>query len=140
MSNELWVVGAGGWIIEDGSYGDFELGQEAVFGIEPTSAAISIKEAATSPSSMPVGEANRDFVGKLEFVGADAWLLNVGLVTYGVANYLPAGAQVGDTLIGNGYVGIECPGIHDVEAFRAGAPPYRYSWRIDRIEKETTPG
>ncbi len=144
MADRSWVFGIDGWILEDGEYDDFECGQLRDFGIELSVHGFAVELAqtraesartATHLSAVNGARSVYDFMGEPIFVGEDAWLIDVGIVVCVSTFQLSAGGEVGDWLGGRGYFGLDS-GFHH----RGGrSPQHRYTWRIDRIERDMTP-
>jgi hypothetical protein len=133
---DRWTIGLDSWIIQDGNYPDFEVGGQDVFGVEAFPDELRRVDV-QSPSAIVMEGSRYALSGRVSYVHGEAWVIDVGISCYGNRK-LPAGAAAGDGVTGEAYLGIEGPGVFD-EAFFRSAPPFRYSWRIDRIQLETTP-
>ena len=130
------MIGLDSWIVQDGNYPDFEVGGRDAFGVEAFPDDLRRADV-QAPSAVTVEGSRYALSGRVSFVHAEAWVIDVGISCYGNRG-LPAGVAAGDGIAGEAYLGIEGPGVYD-EAFFRNAPPLRYSWRIDRIRLETTP-
>jgi hypothetical protein len=135
-----WVLGVAGWIIADGAYEDFEVGQQRDFAVELLPRSITLEKVTARRLAMPVDREIHDFVGELVFAGGGAYVMDVGcFVVAGGLEYLPASSGVGDVLTGRGPLGLDPCCVYIEPGFLDFAPARVYSWRIHRIEMETTP-
>ena len=137
MIQEL-SVSLDAWIIQDGNYGDFHVGQHASFAIEFYS------EAGLSPSSpaiaslTPESDSTYRAVGQVVHRGIDWWVIDVGLPMY-MEQPPPHGVQVGDWVSGTINVGVDPFFYFERLSKRAASPELIFDWMIERIEMATAP-
>jgi hypothetical protein len=130
-------IGLSGWIIQDGNYPDFEVGQLARFALEffahSLQSAVLAKRISqlTKPSLYNVE-------GTVVFSAKDAWVMDCGFLAYS-PHTPPAFAVPGAGIKGEVYVGID-PFFYFEDLCKIrGMPELRSDWRINSILLETTP-
>jgi hypothetical protein len=136
-------VGLDAWIIQDGDYDDFKLGQEYKFALAfyPRELAVQplklvvVDGAVSPPNLLPVGHGCYDVNGSVIFCSADAWAIDIGVPAYAYQWVRPpAKAAVGASVSGRVYIGID-----ENPAERPGMPDLSRLWLLRRILLETTP-
>lgn len=135
----LLHVGLSAWIIQDGNYGDFEVGQEAKFALE----FYPPQDLRAGPPGPAVAEhitASRYRIrGRVVFSGLWAWVIDTGLFMAFQQATPPIYAVVGNWLEGTIYLGID-PFFYFEELHRVdGMPPLSYKWLVRELLRETTP-
>lgn len=139
--NEALKIGLHSWIIQDGNYGDFAVGQQYPFALEfwplePLT--VRHPDATCAPLSMTW---ERDTIyaikGKVSFVADNWWVLDAGLAMY-LDQANPPG-PVGTPVRGRISVGIDHFSYFESLAREPGAPALIFDWRIDAIEMDTAP-
>ncbi|HZT97397.1 MAG TPA: hypothetical protein VFB34_11250 [Chloroflexota bacterium] len=132
-----WAIGLESWIIQDSNYPDFECGQQAKFAVEFSFDDLTLEEH-TRPSSELIRGYAYLLTARVEGVWDKAWVIDCGISVVEAAAP-PKGVEAGDLITGRALLGIdpyEYAGyLHDLP----GMPPLIYTWRINRISRETTP-
>jgi hypothetical protein len=130
-------IGLASWIIQDGNYGDFSVGEEVRFalefypyGISPTAAGIT--EMTRQRSCLYRCQARYAFLHKRVCV------LDFGLLAYRELR-APMEARLNDWAEVEIYLGIDPFFYSESLCDIWGMPPLAYDWRIERIWLETTP-
>lgn len=131
-------VGLSSWIIQDGNYGDFTIGQHAKFALEFNALEV-LRPAAEGPRNAEHLSASRYRVrARVAFVAEGVWVIDAGsFMAY--RERPPKGAQLGAFVEGDVYLGIDpffyFEGLYKIP----GMPPLSYRWVIRDIQLETTP-
>ena len=134
---ETLQVGLDSWIVQDGNYGDFHVGQSARFALEFYPHAVRITERRIPMCEDTVGSRYR-ISAKAVFMASGVWVIDFGLRAYKNST-APQFVSQGAWIEGEIYVGID-PFFYseDLHAI-PGMPELRYDFRIKKIVLETTP-
>jgi len=129
------------WIIQDGNYGDFAVGEKCPFALEfwPVDSLVVLQpDAASAPLSMSwQRDATYSVKGRVSFVAETWWVLDAGLPMYRDQRTPPG--PVGTLVEGQIGIGIDHFSYFESLAGRPGAPALIFDWRIDAIEMDTAP-
>jgi hypothetical protein len=137
-SMSVWTLGIDAWVIQDGNYKDFVLGQRCNFAVEAYPHAVERRGSAGKPQAHQLEYGHYEFSGaSLNFLGHGGWVIDFGLVCYGQAP-LPEGLDAGDVLAGVVAFYLPHPAVYE-QRFVDEAPSQIYSWRVERIRLATTP-
>lgn len=133
-----WSISLAAWIIQDGNYGDFSVGDRAEFALEFFSAGdIDIVDD-VALSATYVREYQYDVVGRVVHVDERSWVLDFGLLALhdGVA---PDGVVPGQIIRASLHLGID-PFMY-LEELRhdPNYPDMVYTWDVQEIRRETAP-
>ncbi len=132
-------VGLSSWIIQDGNYGEFEVGGEYRFALEFYAPDLVLDSSPVEACALaPLGNARYKGVGSVIFGSDKAWVIDVGVPAYRDER-LPAGAQVGSRVTGDMYIGIDPFFYFESLSALPGMPNLYRQWLIKRILLETTP-
>ncbi len=131
-------VGLSSWIIQDGNYGDFTVGQHAKFALE-FGALNELRPATEGPLSAAYLGASRYRVrARVAFVAKKVWVIDAGAFM-AFREQPREGAQLGAFVEGDVYLGIDpffyFEGLYKIR----GMPPLSYRWIVREIQLETTP-
>jgi hypothetical protein len=130
-------VGVSSWIIQDGNYRDFRVGEAAKFALEFYPQAFEV--ARPHQVSYDHIRANRYRIhGQVVYVDRSVWVLDFGVLAYHHRKP-PRSAKNGERFEGEIYLGID-PFFY-FESLHAlpGMPALQYEWCIKTILLETTP-
>lgn len=134
-------VGLDAWIIQDGNYGDFLQGRTYAFALEfwPTKPlVVRHPNAIDAPVSTSWLHGSTYAVkGKVSFVGAGWWVLDVGIPMY-LDHQDPPGPR-GAPVRGEIYIGIDHFAYFEAHSRQPDAPALIHDWRIEAIELDTAP-
>lgn len=133
---QKFFVGVDSWIIQDGNYGDFQVGDAARFALEFYPHAIH--PARSRELSAERVKASRYRIrGQVVFSGRSVWVVDFGVMAYENRNPPPF-ATKGNWVEGEVYLGID-PFFYfeELHALR-GMPALQYDWQIQGIWLETT--
>lgn len=133
-----WSIGLAAWIIQDGNYGNFSVGDRAEFALEFYPAGDIDLVADAAPSATHVRECQYDVVGRVVHVDERSWVLDIGLLTY-LYGPTPDGVVPGQTLRTSLHLGID-PFMY-LERLRhdPNYPDMVYTWDVQAIRRETAP-
>ena len=128
------------WIIEDGNYNDFSIGDRRKFALELWTPSPLTKTAENIKSLQPQSSHSYDVVGKLVFVSDEVWVLDCGVLAYSERkSEIEADCKVGDFIRGNLRFGIDPFFYFETHYKISGIPPLIYEWQVNSIEQDTTP-
>lgn len=134
----LLHVGLSAWIIQDGNYGDFAVGQQAKFALEFGELDGLGRADEGPPGAIHLNGSRYRVRARVAFVAAGVWVIDAGsFMAYGERP--PDDARVGAWVEGDVYVGIDpffyFEGLYKI----VGMPSLSYSWLVREILRETTP-
>lgn len=137
----LWDLHLSAWIVQDGNYPDFSVGQVAEFAIEfwHNDKIAVCEESTESISYMPTDDFEVDVVSKIEFSNSEITVLNFGILAFTEnlpPEILPYSSGKFKTRLG---LGIDPFFYFERLSKVAGVPPLIYSWRINSIFQQTAP-
>jgi hypothetical protein len=134
---ESLSVGVEGWIIQDGNYGDFTVGQKAQFALEfyPHSLKSSDRKC---PAATNLKGSLYQVCGQVVYCRNNVWVLDAGFLAY-QESQPPAFVTEGAWVEGEIYLGIDPFMYFEGLKNQSGMPSLTYSFRIGQIFLETTP-
>jgi hypothetical protein len=130
-------VAVDSWIIQDGNYGDFAIGDKAKFALEFSGDTLR-PTASKRATARHLGRAVYEVCAQAVFVSADAWAIDFGFSAFSEsppAEFVAPGTWVEGELL----VGID-PFFY-MEYFHKlpGMPSLFYNWHIASIIRNDTP-
>lgn len=132
-------IGLSAWIIQDGNYGEFEVGRDYRFALEFFSRDLVVDDKPVGAKRLtPVGNAMYRAVGEVMFASDEAWVIDVGVPAYR-DEPSPHNARVGSQVMGDIYIGIDPFFYFERLASLPGMPDIYRHWHINRILLDTTP-
>ncbi len=130
-------IGVSSWIIQDGNYADFRVGDAVRLALEFHPRAIRAS-AADSTSCTRISGSNYRVTSRTIFTAKNAFVLDFGLLAYdhtGPPKWMKTGQWVDADI----YLGVD-PFFYFEELYAIqGMPELRYQFRIRNIDVETTP-
>jgi hypothetical protein len=128
------------WIIEDGNYSDFCVGERRKFALELWTTTPLTKSAKNVMGFRERGGHSYEAAGKLIFTSNGIWVIDCGVLAYSEqASDIENGCKVGDFVQGNLRFGVD-PFFYFEQHYKIpGIPPLIYEWQVDSIEQDTTP-
>ena len=130
-------VGVSSWIIQDGNYPDFRIGEVVHLALELHTRAIR-ESSADSTSCTRVSGSNYRVTARTIFTTRNVFVLDLGFLAYDQAPP-PKWMKTGKWIDADIYVGVD-PFCYFEELYAIkGMPELRYQFRIREIELETTP-
>jgi|GEM_PF-725038 len=132
-------VSVSAWIIQDGNYRDFAVGDKARFALRFRPCQ-PLRPATTEFALADNLAASRYLIrGRIAFVAPDAWVIDAGTIIAFQNQKPPAFALVGSWVEGEVYIGID-PFFYLERLHRLdGMPPLSYTWLVRQVMLETTP-
>jgi len=135
-----WNIGLSAWIIQDGNYPDFTVGQTAEFAVEyyrPPGTGLVLAESAVS--AQQVSQTVYEVVAEKVLETDEVTVLDIGILTY-----REEALQFPEVATGNRFstqLELEVDPYFYFERIskNQGIPPLIYSWRIDSILRQTAP-
>jgi hypothetical protein len=132
-------IGLSSWIIQDGNYGDFTVGQQTKFALEfylPH----DLQGAPDGPAASEHITGSRYRVrGRVVFSNPNVWVIDTGTFVTFQETPPPSHAIVGKWVVGEINLGIDpffyFEYLHRIE----GMPCLSYPWMVRKIFRETTP-
>ena len=143
-----WWIGLSGWVLQDGNYTDFAVGQVRQFALEfgylrhdrlrPTADAELLCEAVDDDAQYRV---SADLVRSAREPMEDCFVLDFGLLAYNEWMVLDdlEPPTAGVRLSGAIYLSVDHFAYMDELSKRDGMPALIYTWRIDEIRLDTSP-
>jgi hypothetical protein len=137
---KAWKIHLSGWIIEDGNYRDFAVGQTAEFAVEFWLRVDSSVNATSS--EIGVESVDSEFYrATAEVIAATGHLtiLNIGILAYSYPAPSFAGFGAGARIRGEVGLGVDPFDYFETLATDQSIPPMIYTWRIVDIQRQTAP-
>lgn len=131
-----WLFGLQSWVIQDGNYDDFAVGQRRRFAVQYFSEGFRDAEVGARAAT-PLGESRYEVSGQIVMAKRDLVVIDFGLLAYD-DNHPPAAAR-GDWVAGRVSLEVDCYSYFEIHARRRGAPPAVYAWTITGIWQQTAP-
>jgi hypothetical protein len=128
------------WIIGDGNYADFSVGETRQFALEFWAPSL-LSRTQNQESSITADPRYTYHVNaRVAFSNADILVIDFGLLAYSEASAdLQLGFGTGDFVTGDIRLGVDPFFYFERLSKLQGVPPLVYEWRIDLIQQETTP-
>jgi hypothetical protein len=127
------------WIIEDGPYGDFRIGETRGFALEFWSPSPLTRNTEHLTSLRRRQVYSYDVSASLVFASDGFSVIDCGVLALSAGrNEIEDGCGVGDCVRGTLTFGIGSSYCYS-EPFSSHFPPLVYEWRINSIEQDTTP-
>jgi hypothetical protein len=138
-SDDEWLVGLAGWVIQDGNYEDFEVGSSRRFALEIYT---------PDPNGPPVsnlvrrlvehvGDHHYEINAEVAFASDDLLMLDFGLLAYRELRERPALAS--GWRAGTVSLGVDPFFYFEGYAKRLEVPPAIYSWDITGLWRQSAP-
>jgi hypothetical protein len=128
------------WIVEDGNYDDFCVGERRKFALEYWASLPLSKSKENITSLSEDSDHSYNATGKLVFASDGVWVVDCGVLAYSErADEIDAACKVGDFVRGNMRFGVD-PFFYFEQHYKVpGIPALIYEWQINAIEQDTTP-
>jgi hypothetical protein len=130
-------VGVEAWIIQDGNYGDFTVGQTTEFALEFFPHSMKPSDS-TSAAAIDLKPSRYQICGQVVYCTKNVWVIDAGFLAY-QETAPPEFATEGSWVEGEVYVGIDPFMYFERLKNQSGMPSLTYSFRIGQILLETTP-
>jgi hypothetical protein len=128
------------WIIEDGNYEDFCVGDVRRFALEFWASTQLTRAAENVISLREQSGHSYDAVGRLVFASNGVWVIDCGVLAYSEReSEIENGCKVGDFVRGSLRLGVD-PFFYFEQHYKIPSiPPLIYEWQVNSIEQDTTP-
>lgn len=130
-------IGMNSWIIQDGNYGDFSVGDESIFALEFCGDSLSLSDRRAVELEL-IKDSNYRICGKVVYARPNVWVLDVGFKAFW-ENVPPDFVSVGDWVEGEIFLGIDPFFFKEYLYKEEGIPNLSYCWSIKRIQRNDTP-
>ena len=131
------AISVDSWIIQDGNYGDFAVGDHARFALEFAGSQLQ-PSVSREPRAVHLGHGVYDVCAQVRFLEAGVWVIDFGTLAFWEAPP-PSFAKVGAWVEGKAFLGID-PFFYQEYLHKVpGMPNLFYDWRIEGIERNDTP-
>jgi hypothetical protein len=140
MQAQAWNIGLSAWIIQDGNYPDFAVGDIVEFAVEyyqEPSTHVTLVDA--EPSARLVRDSLYDAVAEKVLQTGDITVLNIGILVYREAEQAAALGEPETRFQTQLHLGIDPFFYFERLSKIPGVPPLVYSWRIAAIHQQTAP-
>lgn len=134
---ELLNVGLESWIIQDGNYADFRVGEEADFALEFYPVLLKPSDKRTK-SFIHWKNCHYQVCAEIVYCSRQAWVLDCGFLVYDQSK-LPRYFEKGSWVEGEIILGIDPFFYFEGLYALPGMPALTYRFRIEQILLETTP-
>ena len=131
-----WSIGLASWIIQDGNYPDFMVGDQCRFALE-----FDAKQVVPTSSRRyweHISGARYKFIGDVVFINDEVWVIDFGLPAY-TEGRAPQSSQLGARVEGELYLGLDPFTYKESLWSIKGVPFLTREFRIESILLETTP-
>jgi hypothetical protein len=130
-------IGIDSWIIQDGNYGDFAVGDTAKFALEFAGKGL-VPSSICERSSHLLHTSVYRVRAKVVFVHPTVWVIDFGVLAYWEAEP-PSSAKIGDWVEGDIFVGIDPFFYKEYLHKLTGIPNLYYNWKVEGVLREDTP-
>lgn len=128
-------VGLAAWIVQDGNYPDFAVGDVRSFALEFYAQPFSVAQSGSIACTLRKN-CTYDVCGRLIYRQESFSVLDFGCRAY---SQQMIAAEVGQWITGQFFVGVDPFMYFESWERQPGVPQIKSEWRIDRIYLETTP-
>ena len=125
------------WIIQDGNYSDFAVGERRRFALEFHSDDLA-EVAPGVRTAVSLGEGRYEVAATVECAMPEVTLIDIG----GLIAYCDSGqpsAPVGTWLTGQVLLSVDCYSYYEIHAQHREVPPAVYSWTVTGLWRQTAP-
>ncbi len=131
-----WLLSMSSWVIQDGNYSDFAVGERRRFALEFFDKTLREVEPGVRSAEALV-EARHEITAEVVYARDDLVMLDFGLLAYSDAR-APA-AKTGTWRSGIVLLEVDHFAYFETHAKREGIPPAVYAWTITGIWRQTAP-
>lgn len=136
LNRDEWLIGLSSWVIQDGNYVDFAVGERRRFAIGFL--ADDLHEGAPGlKHAKALGEGRYEMSGQVIVADVGLVMLDFGLLAY--TDSRPPSAADGEWLAGRVSLEVDCYSYFEIHAQRPSVPPAVYGWTISGIWRQTAP-
>lgn len=128
-------IGLEAWIIQDGNYGEFSVGDVCSFALEFYAKSYSLSDSGVAVCKHLKGSMY-EITACVTYKKEEFTVIDFGHCAYSEQRI---DAKVGDWISGHFYIGIDCFTYFENWEKKPDVPQIKRNWRINRIFLETTP-
>ena len=129
-----WHIGLSPWIIQDGNYGDFHVGQVADFALEVFGPSPLLPSELTEGRATLIEGCRYSVNAEVAYSGSDLAVLDFGVRAYS-QHLRPTSRWVGGELS----LGIDPYFYFEQLSKDSRVPPLIYAWKVTRILRDSAP-
>jgi len=128
------------WIIEDGNYDDFSVGERRKFALEFWASTPLTRSAENVTSLRERNGHSYDITGRLVFASEGVWVIDCGVLAYSEREIeIDGGCKVGDFVRGTLQFGVDPFFYFEQHCKIRSIPALIYEWLVNSIDQDTTP-
>lgn len=131
-------IGLPSWIIQDGNYKDFRVGDTVKFAVELRPTTVERTKSIPFPIVKRIGPAKYQGIALVLSVRPEVWVLDIGICAY-IDSPPAVQVAVGDYLSVDFVLGVDPYFYSEVFARLSDFPAMIYTWRVQSILIETAP-
>jgi hypothetical protein len=131
------AIGIDSWIIQDGNYGDFAVGDGATFALEFAGGAL-IPSTKRTAELVHIKDSTYRICAQVVYSRPNVWVIDFGVKAYW-EHEPPAFATVGAWVEGEIFLGIDPFFYQEYLHKEENIPDLSYDWAITKIERNETP-
>jgi hypothetical protein len=131
-----WVIGLESWVMQDGNYGDFTVGETTEFALEFWARTLAPTELRRIEAEHLGGHRYR-VVAPVVWGDGDFWMIDIGILAYVL--YPREEMEVGGWVAGEIELNIDCFHYFEQWGPEGEVPPAIYTWRLAGIREYRAP-
>lgn len=131
------AINVNSWIIQDGNYGDFSVGDRMRFALEFAGNPLSPSERTDAELTHLDGNSYR-VCGQVKYSRPNVWVIDFGFMAFWESE-APVFATIGSWLEGDISLGIDPFFYKEYLCEEEGIPNLFYNWTVTKIECNETP-
>jgi hypothetical protein len=140
MENENryhFIIGVDSWIIQDGNYADFSVGDQQTFALEFHQDDVKIVPS-NAKSCTHLRDSQYVVTAEVVFLSKRVWVLDFGILAF-QESQPPRGLKIGDFIETEIHLGIDSFSYFERLFNIKGMLPLIYTWEISEVLIETAP-
>ena len=137
ISPLIWEIGLDAWVIQDGNYPDFTVGQVAEFALELWIPKVSFLTHGEEVSALYLGEGRYQTIAEVVLQTEDITILDIGILVYRESARLTKSLTQGGRFALQFGLSVDPFFYFERLSKIAGVPPLVYSWKIISILRQT---
>lgn len=131
-----WLVSMSSWVIQDGNYADFVVGERRRFALEFLDKTLrEVKPGVRSAEAL--SEARYEITADIVFADRDLVMLDFGLLAY--SDLRKSAVATGSWRSGTVLLEVDHYAYFEIHSKRTGIPPAMYDWTVTGIWRQTAP-
>lgn len=131
-----WLLSMSSWVIQDGNYADFAIGEFRRFALEFFDKDLHVADSGTR-SAEATGQGQYEISAEVMFAAQNLVLLDFGLLAY--SDRRGPRATIGTWRTGSVLLEVDCYSYFEIHSKEEGIPPAVYAWTITGIWRQAAP-